>query len=86
MSPMQGRKKPYTEAEIPNTKCVRCGKQARFQWNACADNNLWRPLCERCDIMVNVLVLKFLGFEDWKDKMKAYCRKIGVRWTKRFDN
>ena len=81
----QGRKKPYSESEISKCKCVRCGAPARFQWNACADGNVWRPLCERCDIMLNAVVLKFLGFDDWKQKLRNYCKKIAVRWRKMFE-
>lgn len=35
--------------------------------------------------MLNVLVLKFLGFQDWRTKVKEYCKKIAVRWSKKFE-
>lgn len=82
---MQGRKKPFSDKEIEKCECVRCGKPARFQWNACADGNTWRPMCEQCDIMLNAVVLKFLGFKDWKQKVRDYCKKIAVRWSKKFE-
>jgi len=67
-----GRRKPYTVIGISRLKCVRCGSQARYQWQVCADKNLWRPICEKCDILLNKMVLRFMGFNDWKVKLKKY--------------
>lgn len=55
-----GRRKPYTEIGVRRLKCIRCGEQAVHQWNACADGNLWRPICQECDILLNRLVLMFM--------------------------
>lgn len=73
-----GRKKPFTNGQIAKLNCVRCPRPARFQWNACADGNTWRPLCEICDIEVNVMVLRYMGFKDWKAKVLAYAASIEV--------
>lgn len=75
------RKKEYTEEEIKAGKCFKCGKQAEFQWSACADSNTWRLLCGRCDLEVNVMVVRFLGFKDWRRKIKRYATRIGLTWS-----
>lgn len=67
-----GRKQPYTAAGIRRLACVRCGGQARFQWNVCADGNLFRPICTPCDIALNELVLKWMKDPHWKAKIAAY--------------
>jgi hypothetical protein len=66
------RKKPYTQIGIKRLKCFRCGKQAEHQWQICADNNIFRPICRECDIALNELVLKWMGFHDWEDKIEKY--------------
>jgi hypothetical protein len=73
---MQGRKKPYTAIGIKRCKCVRCGKPAHATWQACADDRLHRPFCLECDIELNELVLKWVGFPDWEEKMKRYKEKL----------
>ena len=69
---MYGRKEPYTNAGIKQTKCARCGKQAMFQWNICSDNNLFRPICKECDLELNEFMLKWIGFPDWEEKLNKY--------------
>jgi hypothetical protein len=67
-----GRKKPYTEVGIKRLPCARCGEPATQQWRACADG-LWRPICTKCDVVLNVIVLTFMGDPDVVDKTKRYC-------------
>lgn len=67
-----GRAEPYTEQGIKRLGCVRCGAKARFQWNACADGNLWRPLCLGCDVALNRLVLAWMNDPDARAKADAY--------------
>jgi len=66
------RKKPYTEIGIRRLKCFRCGKPACYQWQICSDNNIYRPICVECDIALNEMVLKWMGFTDWKQKIDKY--------------
>lgn len=70
------RKKPYTVIGIRRLKCFRCGKQAKYQWQICSDGNVYRPICEDCDIALNELVLSFMGFEDKEEKMVRYRRRL----------
>lgn len=76
-----GSKEPYTMEEIEKLQCVRCGKPAVFQWNACADENLYRPLCPPCDITLNQLILKYMRDPKWEKKLFRYQRKV-YRWLK----
>lgn len=73
---MQGRIKPYTQEQIRKRWCIRCGEPAIHQWQICADDNIHRPICEACDIELNELVLKFMGFRDYEKKMVAYKEKF----------
>lgn len=67
-----GRKKPYTDAGLKRMSCARCGQQATHQWSACADDNLWRPICVSCDLELNELVLKFMNDPDTESKIAHY--------------
>ncbi len=69
---VSGREEPYTNEEITELRCVRCGKKAHAQWQICSDGNIYRPLCNKCDILLNNCVLKFLGHPRRKKAMKAY--------------
>lgn len=69
-----GRKEPYSEAGIKRLPCFRCGGPAVHQWSACADGNLWRPLCVPCDVELNEMVLRWMGFTaaEVDERMAAY--------------
>ncbi len=70
-----GRKRPYTEVGIKRLPCARCGEPAHMQWNACADG-LYRPICKKCDVALNSLVLTFMRDPDTVSKMKQYREEI----------
>jgi hypothetical protein len=72
MMKRHGRRKPYTERGIRRLPCARCGKPAKTQWQVCADNNLYRPVCARCDVMLNGLVLRFMRDPEVVKKMRTY--------------
>ena len=76
MITMQGRKRPYTAIGIKRCKCVRCGKPAHAAWQVCADERLYRPLCIECDIALNEMVLKWVGFPDWEENMRKYKENL----------
>lgn len=68
-----GRRRPYTEVGILRMTCSRCGKPATAQWQCCANENRWSPLCTECDVQLNVLSVRFmrlLGGELLLDKYK----------------
>ena len=67
-----GRRKSYTEIGIRRLPCFRCGAKASQQWQICADGNQYRPICKMCDIELNTLVLKFMGFKGIKSKIWKY--------------
>lgn len=60
---MTGRRHPYTKIGLGRLKCVRCGEPATNQWKACSDG-LWRPVCRKCDILMNRILLMFLFPDD----------------------
>ena len=66
------RKTPYTEAGIKRKNCFRCQAVASTQWQICADDNIYRPLCLACDIALNKLVLKWMKFPNWEAKLTKY--------------
>jgi len=57
-------------------KCFKCGKRASQTWNICADGNKNRYICKKCDIELNALVLIFMGFKNWKDKINKYINTL----------
>lgn len=70
-----GRKKPYTEIGILRMPCARCGGKATHQWQICSDGNLWRPVCVRCDIDLNAVVLEFMGDPQRQVKIAKYRKR-----------
>jgi hypothetical protein len=58
-----GRRTPYTERGIRRLKCTRCGARAATQWQICGDGNQYRPLCIKCDVALNRLVMKWAGLD-----------------------
>jgi hypothetical protein len=72
-----GRKTPYTEIGIKRLPCFRCGvKPSYSQWQVCADDNLYRPLCLKCDIELNRMVLKWMHDKCAGIKMSKYIADI----------
>jgi hypothetical protein len=66
------RRKPYTEIGIRRLPCVRCGSKARFQWQICADGNIWRPLCGECDVALNAMVMRWVWGDTREDDIRRY--------------
>jgi len=75
---LYGRKKPYTNEEIAKLPCFRCGRPAVYQWQICSDGNIYRPICEVCDVDLQVVVLNFMRFpaSEIAAKMEAYRRRV----------
>lgn len=72
------RKKPYTEIGIRRIPCARCASPSVHQWQVCADDNVYRGLCSDCDVKLNAMVLKWMGFKDWKQKITKYNEEKAV--------
>lgn len=66
------KRTPFTNEEIVKEKCFRCGEPASTQWQICSDGNKYRPLCLKCDVELNELVLRWMGFPDAKRKLAKY--------------
>lgn len=74
----EGRAEPYTDEEMQRLNCVRCRAQGVFQWQCCADGNIWRPICPPCDVELNAIVLLWMGDPDAEAKVTAYAKEKGV--------
>ena len=72
------RRKPYTQIGIVRLRCVRCGARARYQWQICADNNTWRPICAQCDFELNDLVMRWMFGNTRQDAIERYREKLGL--------
>lgn len=66
------RRTPYTSIGIKRIPCARCGAPSVHQWQICSDGNQYRGLCLECDIAMNEVVLRFIGFKNWRSKLKQY--------------
>lgn len=66
------RKTPYTARGIARIPCQRCGASSVHQWNVCADGNTYRGVCLACDQALNRVVLRFMGFPNWRELSRAY--------------
>jgi hypothetical protein len=69
------KKTPYTEIGIRRLKCFRCNNKAEYQWQICADNRIYRPLCKQCDIEMNRMVLEFMKYPNWEEKFELYKKQ-----------
>ncbi len=76
-APAVTRRKPYTQIGIRRLKCFRagCENRASQQWQICADDWIYRPICEPCDVDLNRWVLEWVGFPDVEGMMERYERK-----------
>jgi hypothetical protein len=70
------RSRPYTQRGIRRLRCFRCGRPAEHQWQICADNNVYRPICTDCDIRLNDLVLRFVRDPDRAEKIRKYRDRL----------
>lgn len=69
------RSKPYTVIGIRRVKCSRCGERAEHQWKVCADRHQWRPICLKCDIALNALVLRWMRDPEANAKIARYRKE-----------
>lgn len=69
---LHGRRKPYMQIGVERLPCYRCGQKAYFTWQICSDERLHRPLCRDCDIALNEMVLRWMGFVGWRGMIKRY--------------
>lgn len=76
------RRRPYPDSKLYKMTCHCCDQPARFQWNACADGNIWRPLCPSCDVKINIEVMKVLDPTNWRKRIRAYCKEIEFKIPK----
>lgn len=69
------RRQPYTKRGISRVPCIRCGAPSVHQWQICADGGQHRPCCNTCDVLLNMLVLKFMRIPGADAKIDAYIEQ-----------
>jgi hypothetical protein len=74
-----GRRRPYTAIGIGRKKCCRCGEKAVYQWNCCANGNWWVPLCVKCDVAINRVMLRFMRHPNERLLMERYKLKVAAK-------
>lgn len=72
----RGRTKPYTVIGLSRIKCIRCPKSARYQWQICADDRVFRPLCRDCDVELNEMVMRWVWGNTREADLEAYRKKV----------
>lgn len=65
------RKKPYTERGLKQVSCARCDDPASSQVRFSVDN-LWTPICAKCEADLNILYLVFMGDPKIDAKIQCY--------------
>lgn len=53
-----------------------CGREAHASWGGCADQNIIRPLCAECDVLLNYLALIWWGDPQAQEKMRVYSSQV----------
>ncbi len=76
-----GRKKPYTDVGIRRIPCSRCGQPSMQQWQACANDNRYLGVCDRCDVGLNRLALRFMRVPEAAALLARYARRVAQRST-----
>ena len=67
-----GRREPYTENGIARMSCYRCTSPASSQWSVCAMDNYYIPICQGCDVELNLLVMKWANVPSPGELMARY--------------
>jgi len=76
------RRKPYTEIGVRRKKCVRCGERATYQWQMCSDGNVFRPLCAKCDVELNEMVMRWIWNDSREEDLRLYRENVYGRLGK----
>ncbi len=71
-----GRRKPYTEVGVRRKSCSRCGKPASTQWQCCANESRWSPLCAQCDVRLNEIAVRFMRLLGAETLLRRYSTKL----------
>jgi hypothetical protein len=70
------RTKPYTSKGIRRKGCIRCNARAEYQWQICSDHRIFRPLCPRCDIELNMWLLRWMNLPNWEVLLIEYTKRV----------
>ena len=67
------RNKPYTKVGVSRLPCIRCGEKAVYQWQICSDGNNYRPICVKCDVALNRMILRWMKHPEAKRLADEYA-------------
>lgn len=70
--------KPYTADGIRRVKCSCCNQPAAHQWQCCADNGRWHPVCSKHDVVLNGVVMGWLNVPGREAKLKRYRERLQI--------
>jgi hypothetical protein len=48
-----------------------------YQWQICADGNNYRPLCDTCDVLLNIMVLDWAKHPRVQELSREYAAMHG---------
>lgn len=89
--PKEPRTEPYTWEEIAEVPCVRCGGPSKQQWNVCSldpelngEVHYYWGMCNRCDVLLNKLTLRFFQFPDADELVKQYVKRLKEFYEEEF--
>jgi NAD-dependent SIR2 family protein deacetylase len=57
-------------------RCARCGRKAKYEWSICADGNKPRPICAKCDVELNTMVMRWAFGASREADIKAYRKLV----------
>lgn len=71
------RRTPYTTKGIRRMRCIRgCGRPGEYQWQICADRNVWRVLCAEHDVELNEMVMRWAFGDKREADIADYRKKV----------
>jgi len=73
------RSKQYSKEGIKRVPCAGCGQPSTQQWQICSLNKMHLGICEKCDVDLNRVVLKFFNIRNWPYIVSNY--KHGVKMS-----
>jgi len=78
MAPVRGGRKPYTVVGLRRMTCCRCPNPATTQWQICADDRIFRPLCTPCDVELNEMVMRWVWGDAREADLQRYRAKMAA--------
>ncbi len=75
---MSDRLEPYTRRGLKRIPCAKCGEPSAYQWQICADGNVYRGICAEHDIELNTMVMRWMFGDTKETEIEAYRKRVGM--------